>query len=131
VHLWGRVQLRASIGCSTWRRLWGDGCSTPLPRSGFRISSLGAGIFAILFESGHFFSRRQVKVRRVATSSLKHGIATVTSLEASGRGGAGVGIAGMSERIEELGGRFEVTSNDRGKTGTTVRVRLPLMKDPG
>ena len=45
------------------------------------------------------------------------------------RGGVvGVGIAGMSERIEQLGGRFEVTSGDRGTTGTTVRVRLPLVK---
>jgi signal transduction histidine kinase len=49
----------------------------------------------------------------------------------SGRGGVGVGIASMTERIEELDGRFEVTSSDRGKTGTTVRVWLPLMKDAG
>ena len=40
-----------------------------------------------------------------------------------GGGGVGVGIAGMSERIEQLGGRFEITSSDRG---TTVRVGLPL-----
>ena len=41
-------------------------------------------------------------------------------------GGGGVGIAGMSERIEELGGRLEVISSDHG---TTVRVSLPLAKD--
>jgi signal transduction histidine kinase len=43
------------------------------------------------------------------------------------RGGVvGVGIAGMSERIEQLGGRLELTSGDHG---TTVRARLPLVKD--
>jgi PAS domain S-box-containing protein len=39
---------------------------------------------------------------------------------------AGVGIAGMSERIEQLGGHLDITSSDQG---TTVRVRLPLVKD--
>jgi signal transduction histidine kinase len=49
----------------------------------------------------------------------------------SGGGGVGVGIASMSERIEQLGGRLEVTSSVRGKTGTTVRVWLPLAKAVG
>jgi signal transduction histidine kinase len=40
--------------------------------------------------------------------------------------GAGVGIAGMSERIEQLGGRLEITSSDRG---TTVHVWVPVAKD--
>jgi signal transduction histidine kinase len=35
-----------------------------------------------------------------------------------------VGIAGMCERIEQLGGRLEIISSDRG---TAVRDRLPLM----
>jgi two-component system NarL family sensor kinase len=43
-----------------------------------------------------------------------------------GEGVAGVGIAGMSERIDQLGGSLEIASTDRG---TTVRVRLPLDKD--
>ena len=50
------------------------------------------------------------------------------SLKRITSGGGGVGIAGMSERIEQLGGRLEVTSSG---PGTTVRVRLPLAKDAG
>ncbi len=38
-------------------------------------------------------------------------------------GGAGVGIAGMRERVRELGGQLGIQS---GKTGTTVSVTLPL-----
>jgi signal transduction histidine kinase len=45
-----------------------------------------------------------------------------------GGGTVGVGIAGMCERIEQLGGRFEIVSNAEG---LTVRVRLPLVKDVG
>jgi signal transduction histidine kinase len=44
----------------------------------------------------------------------------------SGRGAVGVGIAGMTERIEHLGGRLEIESSDRG---TKVRVRLPSLED--
>lgn len=35
----------------------------------------------------------------------------------------GVGLAGMRERVHELGGNFEVTSN---QGGTTIRVSIPL-----
>jgi len=56
-----------------------------------------------------------------------HGIPNA-SLKRITSGGGGVGIAGMSERIEQLGGRLEVTSSGHG---TTVRVRLPLAKDAG
>ena len=57
-----------------------------------------------------------------------HGIPTA-SLEriTSGGGGGGVGIASMSERIEQLGGRFAITSSDQDTTGTTVRVSLPFL----
>ena len=47
----------------------------------------------------------------------------------SGGGVSGVGIAGMSERIGQLGGSLEITSNDDGTTGATVRVQLPLGKE--
>jgi signal transduction histidine kinase len=49
----------------------------------------------------------------------------------SGGDGSGVGIAAMSERIEQLGGRLEITSSDQGTIGTTVRVWVPLAKDAG
>jgi len=35
----------------------------------------------------------------------------------------GVGVAGMRERLQQLGGTLDIESNDRG---TTVRVQLPL-----
>jgi two-component system, NarL family, sensor kinase len=56
----------------------------------------------------------------IPNASLKHIM--------SGAGVLGVGVAGMSERVEQLGGRLEITSGDHG---TTVRVRLPLVKDGG
>lgn len=40
-------------------------------------------------------------------------------------GGAGVGIAGMRERVRELGGRLEIQSD---KTGTIVSATLPMSK---
>ena len=40
-------------------------------------------------------------------------------------GNAGVGIAGMRERIRELGGQFKI---DSGKNGTIVSVVIPISK---
>jgi signal transduction histidine kinase len=40
-------------------------------------------------------------------------------------GGVGVGIAGMRERVRELGGTLEVCSD---QSGTTVSVALPTAK---
>jgi signal transduction histidine kinase len=58
-----------------------------------------------------------------------HGIPKALLEHITSRGGlVGVGIAGMSERIEQAGGRLEIASSDRG---TTVRVRLPLVKEGG
>jgi signal transduction histidine kinase len=37
-----------------------------------------------------------------------------------------VGIAGMHERIEQLGGSLEITSDEHG---TIVRTRVPLVRD--
>jgi signal transduction histidine kinase len=36
---------------------------------------------------------------------------------------AGVGVAGIEQRVRELGGTIEIRSNDRG---TTIDVVLPL-----
>jgi two-component system NarL family sensor kinase len=58
--------------------------------------------------------------RGIPSASLEHIM--------GGGGVVGVGIAGMSERIEQLGGRLEITSSDHG---TTVRARLPLAQDGG
>jgi signal transduction histidine kinase len=44
-----------------------------------------------------------------------------------GGGVVGLGIAVMIERIDQLGGHLEIESTDDGGTGTTVRVRLPLI----
>jgi signal transduction histidine kinase len=38
-------------------------------------------------------------------------------------GASGVGLAGMRERVRELGGEFEI---DSSANGTTVRVSLPI-----
>jgi PAS domain S-box-containing protein len=58
-----------------------------------------------------------------------HGIPEASLKHITGGGGVvGVGIAGMSERIEQLGGHLEIKSGDHG---TTVRARLPLVEDAG
>jgi two-component system NarL family sensor kinase len=41
----------------------------------------------------------------------------------TGGGALGVGVAGMRERLQQLGGRLEITSSARG---TTVRAQIPL-----
>jgi signal transduction histidine kinase len=65
----------------------------------------------------------------LAIEDQGHGIPS-GSLERilSGGGTVGVGIAGMTERIKQLGGRFDIASDDRG---TTVRVELPLVTGGG
>jgi two-component system NarL family sensor kinase len=99
------------------------------------------GLFRIVQESlinihRHAASKTaRIRLRRDAETLILEvrdrgqGIPKASLAHIARRGGvAGVGIAGMSERIEQLGGRLEIASGDRG---TTVRVRLPLVKDAG
>jgi len=44
----------------------------------------------------------------------------------TGGGALGVGVAGMRERLQQLGGMLEIESSDRG---TTVRAEIPLSAD--
>ena len=81
----------------------------PLYRD-FRAAAVAAGIRAVW--STPFLSKD-----RRALGTFRRGGGTV-----------GVGIAGMCERLEQLGGRLEVESGDHG---TTVRAWLPLLKDAG
>jgi PAS domain S-box-containing protein len=56
-------------------------------------------------------------------SDQGHGIPSGTAGQARGEGMSGVGIAGIKERMRELGGRLEIESDSQG---TTVRASLPL-----
>jgi signal transduction histidine kinase len=49
----------------------------------------------------------------------------LAKFERSGTG-AGVGLAGMRERVHDLGGQFEISSNGKG---TELRVILPLVPE--
>jgi two-component system, NarL family, sensor kinase len=80
-------------------------------------------------ETARICLRRDAEALVLEIDDRGHGIPNA-SLEQimSGGGTVGVGIAGMCERIEQLGGRLEVES---GNHGTTVRARLPLLEDAG
>jgi len=77
-------------------------------------------------ETAHIRLQRDAEALVLEVADRGHGIpnASLTRIM-SGGGAIGVGIAGMSERIEQLGGRLEITSGDHG---TTVRARLPLVE---
>ena len=45
----------------------------------------------------------------------------------AGRGALGVGVAGMRERLQQLGGTLEITS---GEGGTIVRAHVPVVSRP-
>jgi len=47
----------------------------------------------------------------------------VSSIATGGGGAAGIGIAGMRERLEQLGGALKIETNDRG---TMIRATVPL-----
>ncbi len=74
-------------------------------------------------------SRAKIFLRQEAGSLLLevsdegHGISSGSNGQGEGDERIGVGIAGIRERVRELGGRLEIESNSRG---TMVRVRLPL-----
>ncbi|HXH93179.1 MAG TPA: MEDS domain-containing protein [Thermoanaerobaculia bacterium] len=76
-------------------------------------------------ETARIQLRRDAGMISLAIEDRGHGIPSGT-LEQITSGGVGVGIAGMSERIEQLGGRLEVTSSGKG---TIVRVWVPVEKD--
>src|SRR5256885_6969966 len=78
-------------------------------------------------ETARIMLRRDADTLLLEIEDRGHGIPKASLAHILRREGvAGVGIAGMSERIAALGGRLEITSSDRG---TTVRGRLPLAKD--
>jgi signal transduction histidine kinase len=80
-------------------------------------------------ETARIRLRRDADTLMLAIEDWGRGIPnTSLKLIMSGEGGVGVGIAGMCERIEQLGGRLEIKSSDHG---TTVSARLPLVKDAG
>lgn len=83
-------------------------------------------------ENAHIRLRRDAETLELEIEDRGRGIPRAgLSRIASGGGVAGVGIAGMHERIKQLGGQLAVTSSDQGTTGTTVRVSLPFPKDSG
>jgi PAS domain S-box-containing protein len=78
-------------------------------------------------KTAHIRLQRDAETLVLEVGDHGHGIPSA-SLEhiMSGVGIVGVGIGGMSERMEQLGGSLDITSGDQG---TTVRARLRLVKD--
>ena len=88
-------------------------------------------------------------IQESMTNAVRHGAATHVRAEATetgdesgralrlsvhddGRGVApdhrvGLGLSGMSERVEALGGRFSL---DKGDPGTVVRITIPIDPEP-
>jgi signal transduction histidine kinase len=71
--------------------------------------------------------RRDAEALVLEIEDRGRGIPSTSLKQIMGGGdGAGVGIASMCERVEQLGGSLEITSGD---SGTTVHAQLPLGKD--
>jgi two-component system NarL family sensor kinase len=80
-------------------------------------------------ETARIRLRRDPEMLLLEIEDRGHGISSSSlKLITTGGGLVGVGIAGMSERLQQLGGHLEITSDAHG---TTVRARLPLAKDAG
>jgi two-component system, NarL family, sensor kinase len=79
-------------------------------------------------ETARIRLRRDADMLVLEIEDRGHGIANASLEHITSGEGVGVGIGGMRERIEQLGGRLEITSSAQG---TTVRARLPLAKDAG
>jgi len=78
-------------------------------------------------ESARIRLRRGAETLVLEIEDRGHGIPTASLKQIiRGRGVVGVGIAGMGERIQQLGGRLEITSSNQG---TTVRAGLPLVEN--
>ena len=73
--------------------------------------------------------RLRVEDHRLLLEIVDHGRGmspTVAAQLPAGGGALGVGVAGMRERLQQLGGTFDIESGDHG---TTVRARVPLSRD--
>ena len=82
-------------------------------------------------ETARIRLRRDAEMLVLEIEDRGRGIPNASLKQIMSGGGGGVGIAGMVERIEQLGGGLEITSSVHGTTGTTVRVWLPLVKEAG
>jgi signal transduction histidine kinase len=77
------------------------------PRASIRLHHTGEGLTLEVEDRGH-----GMPAERLAQLPV-------------GGGAMGVGIAGMRERLEQLGGTLEIESGERG---TIVRARVPLVR---
>ena len=80
-------------------------------------------------------SRASIRLRRTSDSltleveDRGRGLPTTVLKQLPAGGGAlGVGVAGMRERLQDLGGTLEIASSENG---TTVRAHVPLVGQPG
>jgi signal transduction histidine kinase len=65
---------------------------------------------------------RKARWLKLAVSDRGKGHAREALMQARDRG-SGIGISGMRERVEQLGGCFWIDSNEEG---TTVKATLPM-----
>jgi PAS domain S-box-containing protein len=70
--------------------------------------------------------RQNFRYLTLEVSDEGQGMFAVSPEHAGAEARVGVGIAGMKERVRELGGQLEIGSDSRG---TTVRASLPLAKE--